>query len=82
VVTILVSPEDAERIVMATSQGAVHFALRNNVDRLDSASPPVLLSQLTPLPPQAKAPKAGRPAPKPYTVETFMGPNVKSDNFQ
>jgi pilus assembly protein CpaB len=84
VVTILVTLEDAERIVMATSQGSVHFALRNSVDRLDTVSPPVLLSQLTPLPPAAKAAaqKAERPAPKPYTVETFMGPTVKTDNFQ
>jgi pilus assembly protein CpaB len=83
VVTILVSPEDAERVVLASTQGTVHFSLRNGADRLDFSGPPVLLSQLTPEPPPVKsAQKAAPPAPKPYTVETFMGGNVKTDNFQ
>lgn len=84
VVTILTTPQDAERVVLASNLGSVRFVLRNSVDRQDVPSLPVLLSQLTPLPPQAKAAvqRAERPAPKPYTVETFMGPTVKTDNFQ
>lgn len=84
VVTILVSPEDAERVVLASTQGTVHFVLRNGDDRLDFTGPPVLLSQLTPAPiPERSAQKpAPPPPPKPYTVETFMGTTVKTDNFQ
>ena len=33
VVTLLVKPEDAERVVLASTQGTVHFVLRNGVDR-------------------------------------------------
>jgi pilus assembly protein CpaB len=84
VVTILVNPGDAEKVVLASTQGTVHFALRNGADRVDFTGPPVLLSQLTPAPPAVKAAQraAERPAPKPYTVETFMGPTVKTENFQ
>ena len=82
VVTILVSPEDAERVDMAANQGVVHFVLRNGSDRLEAKADPVLLSQLTPAPPPPKATqKAAQPAPKPYVVETFMGPTVKTENF-
>jgi pilus assembly protein CpaB len=83
VVTILVSPTDAERVVLASAQGTVHFSLRNGADRADFNGPPVLLSQLTPAPPQVKAAqKAERAVRKPYVVETFMGTSVKTDNFQ
>jgi pilus assembly protein CpaB len=81
VVTILVSPEDAERVVLASTQGTVHFSLRNGADRVDFSGPPVLLSQLTPAPPIPKVQRTA-PAPKPYAVETFMGGAVKTDNFQ
>jgi pilus assembly protein CpaB len=84
VVTILVSPADAERVDLAATQGTVHFVLRNGVDRLEVKDTPVLLSQLTGIiaPQEKVAPKAEKPAPKPYTVETFMGPTVKTENFQ
>jgi len=85
VVTILVSPEDAKKVVLASSLGSIHFVLRNGSDREQLKDTPVLLSQLSgvPLPnPQRAIQKAPRQAPKPYTVETFMGPTVKSENFQ
>jgi pilus assembly protein CpaB len=83
VVTILISPADAERVVLASTQGTVRFVLRNGADRVDFSGPPVLLSQLTPAPPQPKpVQKAAPPAPKPYSVETFLGGSVKTDNFQ
>jgi pilus assembly protein CpaB len=84
VVTILVSPQDAEKVDLASNQGTVHFVLRNGGDREEVKGTPVLLSQLSGiLPPTAeKVSKPERPAPKPYTVETFMGPTVKTENFQ
>jgi pilus assembly protein CpaB len=83
VVTILVSPEDAEKVVLASAQGSVHFSLRNGGDRIDFTGPPVLFSQLSPAPILEKsAQKPPPPAPKPYQVETFMGTSVKTDNFQ
>jgi pilus assembly protein CpaB len=88
VVTLLVKPEDAERVVLASTQGTVHFVLRNGVDRESYNGPPVLLSQLSGLAP-AEAPEriaiAPRPRanePKPYSVETFLGGKVRTDSFQ
>jgi pilus assembly protein CpaB len=87
VVTILVNPQDAEKVVLASTQGSIHFVLRNGSDREQVKGPPVLLSQLSgvalPLPGPGKVvQKAERAAAKPYTVETFMGPTVKTENFQ
>jgi pilus assembly protein CpaB len=83
VVTILVSPTDAERVVLASTQGTVRFVLRNGVDRQDFSGPPILFSQLTPAPQLPKvAQRAAPPPPKPYAVETFMGSAIKTDNFQ
>jgi pilus assembly protein CpaB len=87
VVTILVNPEDAEKVVLASTNGTVHFVLRNGSDRDQAKDPPVLLSQLSgnPMPPPERAaekPAVAKPAPKPYSVETFLGPTVKTENFQ
>lgn len=86
VVTILVNPQDAEKVVLASTQGSIHFVLRNGSDREQVKGPPVLLSQLSgvalPLPGTGKVvQKVERAVAKPYTVETFMGPTVKTENF-
>jgi pilus assembly protein CpaB len=87
VVTLLVKPEDAERVVMASSQGTVHFVLRNGVDKQSYDGPPILLSQLSSGP---AAPPAAKPVsvkklivilPKPYTVETMLGSKQRTDSF-
>ena len=84
VVTLLVKPEDAQKVDLASTQGIVHFVLRNGVDNAEFKGPPALFSQLagTPPPPPPSAVRKALAAVKPYQVETFMGPNVKTDNFQ
>jgi pilus assembly protein CpaB len=85
VVTILVSPVDAEKVVLASTQGSVHFVLRNGSDRDQPKDTPILLTQLAGLPQLSpeKIIQRAKAAPKPYVVETFMGPTVvKTDNFQ
>ena len=85
VVTLLVKPEDAQKVDLASTQGIVHFVLRNGVDREEFKGPPALFSQLAgtpPPPPPAAVRRAALIAVKPYQVETFMGSNVKTDNFQ
>ena len=47
VVTLLLKPEDAEKVVLATSLGVIYFVLRNGADEEQALSPPVGLSQLT-----------------------------------
>jgi pilus assembly protein CpaB len=87
VVTLLVKPEDAERVVLASTQGTVHFVLRNSVDREQYTGPPALLSELSGVaPPSPEKPQARRASQlvvaKPYTVETFSGSKQRTDNFQ
>jgi pilus assembly protein CpaB len=87
VVTLLVKPEDAERVVMASSQGTVHFVLRNGADRQEYSGPPILLSQLSGgiTPPVTDKPVPAKRllviVPKPYTVETMMGSKPRTDSF-
>jgi pilus assembly protein CpaB len=92
VVTLLVKPEDAQRVDLASTQGIVHFVLRNSIDHEEFKGSPALYSELSAgagMPP-ASGGGAAKPAhksiqlvvAKPYSVETFMGPAVKTDNFQ
>ena len=46
VVTLFVSPEQAQEAVLASTQGSVHFILRNGADRGQSLTTPVSLSML------------------------------------
>jgi pilus assembly protein CpaB len=87
VVTLLVKPEDAERVVLASTQGTVHFVLRNGVDNQQFTGPPALVSELSgiaapPAPVKTAAPKRAVEAAKPYEVETILGSKQRTDNFQ
>jgi len=86
VVTLLVKPEDAERVDLASTQGTVHFVLRNGVDREEFKGPPVVLSQLAGMPPPVPEKIVQKRlqliAAKPYTVETILGTTPRTDNFQ
>jgi len=80
VVTLLLKPQDAEKLVLATSLGAIHFVLRNGADKEQAFSPSVGLDQLAgTAPPPASAvesvTKPPHPKPKPgqYEVETILG---------
>src|SRR5579875_1607701 len=70
VVTLLLSPEDAEKAVLATAQGQIHFVLRNGGDHGQDNATPVALPQLAYLPSgrvveqhRAAVRKADAPAP-------------------
>ena len=79
VVTLLVKPDDADRVVLASSQGEVHFVLRNGTDREQVKGNRIQLSELDGSPPPIKpAPQViSRPArptaPPAYVVETIVG---------
>lgn len=86
VVTLLVKPEDAEKVDLAATQGIVHFVLRNGVDREQRKSVPILFSELAGVPVKAAAvggPVVHKEAPvrKPYVVETFLGTAAKTESF-
>ena len=88
VVTLLVNPGDAERAVLASAQGTVHFVLRNGADRAQVTDQPAQLSQLSGhLTPTAVATPTGHKvvlaaAPTTYSVETISGGKQTVDTFQ
>lgn len=89
VITLLVTPEDAARLAMASTQGKIQLALRNAVDT--DAIPPAAVLQTslfasdTPAPVlEAKhvAPRVARPAaPAPYVVEVISGSKRETKSF-
>ncbi|MHB1936244.1 MAG: Flp pilus assembly protein CpaB [Acidobacteriaceae bacterium] len=85
VVTVLVTPNDAERVVLASTQGTIHFVLRNGGDQGEIDDPPINLSDLIPgtglirdgvTPTVARVKRA-----KPYVVETVLGNKQIATSF-
>jgi len=86
VVTLLVTPDDAERIALAANEGSIMLTLRNPMDRAPTTTAGVrtgaLMGAPAPAPVIKPTPGGGRkvtkppaplvpPDPKPYTVETI-----------
>lgn len=86
VVTLLVTPQDAERITLAQNQGSIMLTLRNPLDRKPTETPGIRTGALmgnASDPPKVVSTPTGRrvvqpppppppaPAPKIYTVETI-----------
>ena len=94
VITLLVSPEDANALTMASTQGRIQLALRNTLDSKKVDPPPVLQAFLfggtsAPPPPVAKsihAAPAARPAalppPELFNVEVIRGDKKEESKFQ
>jgi pilus assembly protein CpaB len=86
VVTLLLNPVDAEKLVLATSQGAIQFVLRNGVDTNSTTTPGISVAELMtgkPKPPKpvVKVAKAVRPANF-YVVETISGATKSTEKFE
>jgi pilus assembly protein CpaB len=87
VVTLLVTPYDAERVVLASAQGTVHFVLRNGSDHAQIANQPAEMSGLGEVAKGRTVHTAERrvaaapAAPAPYTVETLRGDKHSVENF-
>jgi pilus assembly protein CpaB len=91
VVTLLVSPEDGEKLTLAASTGKIHLALRNVIDAVD-VNPPavygynVFMGSARPVAPvaHAAAPKAAPKAPAPpppWGVQVIRGDKVENQSF-
>jgi pilus assembly protein CpaB len=73
VVTLMVTPRDAERIILAANQGQIMLALRNPLDTKPTQTPGVSTSSLLAGAP-APTPTSGvTPAPQPRRVEAIRG---------
>jgi pilus assembly protein CpaB len=84
VVTLLVKPEEAEKAVLASTQGTIQFVLRNGSDRTQRSDVPIGLSQLMGVARSqtgTAAPKPAKVAPKSYVVETMMGNKQVTNSF-
>ncbi len=93
VVTLLVSPADAERVVLASSQGVVHFVLRNGADHARMADHAAQMPDFggagQPMR-QAASAMAAKPVAvaatigknKGYVVQTLSGDKQKLETFQ
>ena len=82
VVTLLLTPEQAKRAVLASTQGAIHFVLRNGGDTSLTSDAPTQLSQLVGYAavaqpalsrPSAPATAPAPTAPKRQEIETVLG---------
>lgn len=93
VVTLLLSPDDAERLTLASSQGHIQLALRNPLDTKQEDIAAVRSGSLykngaEPAPvaaPRSKgkhvAVQAPPPPPTAYTVEVYKGDKKEEDKF-
>ena len=92
VVTLLLKPEDGEKLVLATSQGTIQFVLRNGADQNSPATravdmtdlmtgskkPPVLEKKVV-----VTAPPPPRDIrPRAYEIETIAGGKRSVDKFE
>jgi pilus assembly protein CpaB len=65
VVTLLLTPEDSQKILLASSQGSIQFVLRSGVDRKIADILPTRMDQLSGRPVQVSPAPPVTPAPKP-----------------
>jgi pilus assembly protein CpaB len=88
VVTLLLTPQDAEKLVLATTQGSIEFVLRNGADRGQVKAFPVQVTSLSGSPEPAPAQRsssrvtAARPVKQPYVVETIAGDKTVTTKFE
>ena len=92
VITLLVTPDDAGKLAMASTQGKIQLALRNTVDVKETNPAPVLQSTLfassVPPPPEKLVVAVPRkvilpppPKPAPFTVEVINGGQRVTKSF-
>jgi pilus assembly protein CpaB len=96
VVTLLVMPQDAARLTMASTEGKIQLVLRNSIDMATAAPEPVFQAALfggiapplkTTRPTDRRvaekkpAPVTPPSPPSPYTIEIIMGDKRETKSF-
>lgn len=90
VITLQVTPEDAQKLTLATSEGRIQLALRNLIDAEQESLPSVRNSTLyrgatppegPPKPHLAKAKAALPPLPTVYSIEVIRGHDITTTKF-
>src|SRR5437899_1778202 len=86
VVTLLVTPEQSEKVALAQTQGTIHFVLRNGGDSASADVPAVDMAELAgvpkkPLEPVTKHVRQVVKLPDVYTVETVANGKITVAKF-
>ena len=89
VVTLLVDPEDAEKVTLAAAEGKIRLALRNTVDLADvhpaaAYGSSMFVGAVAPGTATARRVLAAKPAPPPpppYTIQVIHGDKVETQTF-
>src|SRR5712692_3618747 len=85
VITLLVSPDDAAKLTMASNEGKIQLALRNTIDTKTMAPAPVLQAVLfggsLPAPKHTASGKVIPAPPPPYMIEIIVGNKRENKSF-
>jgi pilus assembly protein CpaB len=89
VVTLLLSPEDSQKLLLTSGQGAIQFVLRSGVDQKKVEINPTRLDQLgssakPPVTPMRRKALSMAPPPKlpqAYTLEVIRGNQLSIQKF-
>lgn len=86
VVTLLLKPEDTQKLVLACSQGSIEFVLRNGADRGHVKAVPMQIASLSGSDLTSKTAPQNRPqklkADPPYVVEVIAGDKHARVSFE
>src|SRR5271167_86797 len=83
VVTLLLSPQDAQKVVLAASQGSIQFVLRNGADHGRVNAVPIEVAAISGQPLHAGVGRAARPPENQgYVVETIIGDKHSTTQFE
>ncbi len=86
VVTLLLSPEDSQKLVLASSQGSIQFVLRNGADHTRIDAMPVQIAQLggprAAVTAAAVTPRRYLPMKQTDVVETILGDKRSTKSFE
>lgn len=85
VITLLVSPEEAAKLAMASTEGKIQLALRNTIDSKKVDPPAVLEAALfagpSPAPRRVAPAKSPVLPPPPYVIEVIAGNKRENKSF-
>jgi pilus assembly protein CpaB len=84
VVTLLLTPGDAQKLVLASAQGGIQFVLRNGGDHTRVSAMPVQMAQLSGPEPVLKSvtPRPRMPIKELNMVETILGDKRTTKGFE
>jgi len=86
VVTLLLTPEDAQKLMLASTQGGIQFVLRNGADHTKIKAMAMQMAQLSaataPPPVAAVTPRPRSPIKETYAVETILGDKRTTKTFE